>query len=108
MQRFLRPTPTVDWESPGVRDLASRLAQDRDGPLSVARACFMWVRDQIPHTADHHLDPVACAASDVLEHGTGFCYAKSHLLAALLRANGIPVGFVYQRLGGDDGSFCLR
>ena len=34
--------------------------------------------------------------------GVCHCYAKSHLLAALLRANGIPTGFCYQRLSIDD------
>ena len=34
----------------------------------------------------------------MLEHKTGYCYAKSHLLAALLRGNGIPAGLCYQRL----------
>ena len=41
---------------------------------------------------------VTCTASDVLRHGTGICFSKSHLLAALLRANGIPAGFCYQLL----------
>jgi hypothetical protein len=45
---------------------------------------------------------VTCAASDVLKHGAGFCYAKSHLLAALLRARGIPAALCYQRLAFDD------
>jgi len=40
------------------------------------------------------MNPVTCKASDVLIYGTGYCYAKSHLLAALLRANAIPAGFV--------------
>ncbi len=42
--------------------------------------------------------------------GSGFCYAKSHLLAALLRANGIPAALCYQRLScNDDGTeFCLH
>lgn len=26
-------------------------------------------------------NPVTCRASEVLVHGTGYCYAKSHLLA---------------------------
>ena len=108
MNRFLSSTDTIDWESPRVRELGLQLARDREGPISIARACFEWVRDRIPHTADYRLDPVTCSASEVLEHGTGFCYAKSHLLAALLRANGIPAGLVYQRLGGEDGSFCLH
>ena len=34
----------------------------------------------------------------MLRHGTGVCFSKSHLLAALLRANDIPAGFCYQVL----------
>lgn len=51
-----------------------------------------------------------CRASDALTLKTGYCYAKSHLLAAILRANGIPAGFCYQRLtvGGDQPPFCLH
>ena len=43
-------------------------------------------------------------------HKTGYCYAKSHLLAALLRANGIPAGLCYQRLSVDDKGepYCLH
>jgi transglutaminase-like putative cysteine protease len=41
---------------------------------------------------------------------TAYCYAKSHLLVALLRANGIRAGFCYQRLVLDDAgtAFCLH
>jgi transglutaminase-like putative cysteine protease len=48
------------------------------------------------------MNPLTCRASDVLEDKTGYCFAKSHLLAALLRANRIPTGFCYQRLSIDD------
>jgi transglutaminase-like putative cysteine protease len=41
---------------------------------------------------------VTCTASEVLRQGTGICFAKSHLLAALLRAVDIPAGFCYQVL----------
>ena len=56
------------------------------------------VRDEISHSFDVETEVVTCNASHVLREGTGLCYAKSHLLAALLRARGIPVGFGYQRL----------
>jgi transglutaminase-like putative cysteine protease len=56
------------------------------------------VRDAIPHSNDVGLDVVTCTASEVLRHGTGICFAKSHLLAALLRTVGIPAGFCYQVL----------
>ncbi|MBL0716467.1 MAG: transglutaminase family protein [Desulfosarcina sp.] len=43
-------------------------------------------------------------------HGTGYCYSKSHLLAALLRANDIPAGLCYQRLTVSDNKppFCIH
>jgi transglutaminase-like putative cysteine protease len=73
-----------------------------DGAVAVAGRSFAWVRDQVRHSIDHQDQIVTCSASDVLRHRTGLCYAKSHLLAALLRANGLPAGFVYQRLSLDD------
>jgi transglutaminase-like putative cysteine protease len=105
---FLASTEVIDWDSASVRKLASDLARCRENVEDVAKSCFEWVRDRIPHSGDYELDPVTCSASQVLAHGTGFCYAKSHLLAALLRANAIPAGLVYQRLSIGDGQFCLH
>ena len=39
-----------------------------------------------------------CTASQVLKAGHGICFAKSHLLAAILRSRGIPAGFCYQKI----------
>ena len=69
----------------------------------VVRICFEWVRDNISHSGDSEASVTTCTASEVLENGTGLCFAKSHLLAAFLRANDIPTGFCYQRLLRDDG-----
>ena len=107
---FLASTDVVDWRHPDVvaqaRDLRGSLVDDG----AIAQRCFEWVRDTIKHSSDHQLTVVTCAAADVLRQGSGYCYAKSHLLAALLRANGIPAGFCYQRLAVDDpgGPFCLH
>lgn len=94
--RFLRATEVVDHDHPVVR--ARALALGADDPTESARRLFEWVRDEIRHAADCRVDTVSCAASEVLTAGAGLCLAKSHLLAALLRANGIPAGFVYQRI----------
>ena len=102
MEAFLRSTEIVDWKAPGVLAKARELSAAAPGPLEVARRCFEWVRDHIQHSSDFKRNPVTCAASQVLSEGTGYCYAKSHLLAALLRANGIPAGFCYQRLSLDE------
>ncbi len=76
----------------------------------ITSRCFEFVRDSIKHSWDYQLNPVTCKASDVLLYGTGYCYAKSHLLAALLRANHIPAGLCYQRLTieNDVPPYCLH
>jgi transglutaminase-like putative cysteine protease len=81
---------------------ARELSTGAGGAQEIARRCFEWVRDRIQHSSDFRRNPVTCAASEVLAAGTGYCYAKSHLLAALMRANGIPAGFCYQRLSVDE------
>jgi len=107
---FLASTDVVDWYHADVRTLAWYLAGGERDSVDVARRCFDWVRDEIRHSVDCGDTRVTCAASEVLAHRTGFCYAKSHLLAALLRANGIPAGFCYQRLSidGVGPPFCLH
>jgi transglutaminase-like putative cysteine protease len=106
---YLEATEIVDWTDGAVRALAQELGGG-DGPVAVAARCFGWVRDEVRHSIDRGDHVVTLAASDVLRHRTGSCYAKSHLLAALLRANGIVAGFSYQRLSvNDDGPpFCLH
>ena len=102
MEPFIRATETIDWTHPLVSAKAQELSAGAVGTHETARRCFEWVRDQIQHSSDFKRNPVTCSASEVLSAGTGYCYAKSHLLAALLRANGIPTGFCYQRLSIDD------
>jgi hypothetical protein len=107
---FLGFTEIIDHQTPLVRQLALELAGVSTDPFVVAKRCFDWVRDEIKHSSDYQLNPVTCKASEVLAAGTGYCYAKSHLLAALLRANGIPAGLCYQRLSidGIGPPFCLH
>lgn len=102
MEQFLRATEIIDWTHPLILSTAKELSAGQATTEDIARRSFEWVRDQIRHSGDFHCEPVTCRASDVLEQQTGWCYAKSHLLAALLRANGIPAGFCYQRLSNGD------
>jgi transglutaminase-like putative cysteine protease len=105
MEPFLAASAVIDWNHPAVLERARVIRAGRTDAVRIARGCFEWVRDAVRHSTDYQLDAVTCAASDVLEHRSGYCYAKSHLLAALLRANGIPAAFCYQRLSMDDGRF---
>ncbi len=99
-----------NWKNSEILMKAAELAQGMNNLIEIAKACFLYVRDEIMHSNDYQLNPVTCKASDVLQHKTGYCYAKSHLLAALLRANGIPAGLCYQRLTikNDKSPFCLH
>lgn len=108
MTEYLKCSEAIDWRNNEIVALAKQLAGD--GLESTARRCFEWVRDEVRHSGDFRLNPVTWRASDVLRERTGFCYAKSHLLAALLRANGIPAGLCYQRLSVDEVGppFCLH
>ncbi|MDO8289195.1 MAG: transglutaminase family protein [Parvibaculum sp.] len=108
MIEFLKPSDYVDSDHPEVVNKAKELSRGSDDPVLVAKACFEFVRDEIKHSWDFQLNPVTCRASDVLKYGTGYCYAKSHLLAALLRANQIPAGLCYQRIAHDAPAFCLH
>ena len=90
MHKYLASSDVIDWQQPDVVRLARRLAHDAVDTTALTRRCFECVRDEIEHSVDFDRSEVTCRASDVLAARTGFCYAKSHLLAALLRANGIP------------------
>ena len=125
LSAYLAPGPWVDADHPGVVAEAARLAALAANPRELVRRCFEFVRDEVAHSWDQHQAlaaqgaaaqtlaaiPVTCRASEVLARRTGYCYAKSHLLAALLRANGIPCGLCYQRLTIADGGgppYCLH
>lgn len=110
MDAYLRSTDVIDWEHAAVQEQAAMLAEGLTAVEAIALRCFEWVRDEIYHICDYQTNPVVWRASDVLCYRTGFCFAKSHLLAALLRANGIPAGFCYQRLSIDDqgAPYCLH
>jgi transglutaminase-like putative cysteine protease len=105
---YLIEDEIINWRHPAVREQAGQLAQGAEDKVELSRRCFTFVRDRIAHSMDIGAEAVTCSASEVLLNGHGICYAKSHLLAALLRANGIPSGFSYQRLSDENGGYCLH
>jgi len=98
MTEFLEETKIIDYSNPEILTLAKKLSTACKTDVEIAKNCFEYVRDNINHSGDYKDDITTCKASDVLKYKTGWCYAKSHLLASLLRANNIPTGFCYQRL----------
>jgi len=98
MTKFLEKTEIIDYSNHEIQKLAMSLSSACKTDVEIAKKCFLYVRDNINHTGDYKDTITTCKASDVLKYKTGWCYAKSHLLASLLRANNIPTGFCYQRL----------
>ncbi len=110
MAPYLESSTFIDVDHPAIRRKATELAAGAADEEDLTRRSFEYVRDAIRHSGDDGSGPVTCIASEVLRHGTGYCYAKSHLLAALLRASGIPAGLCYQRLAVETVGppFCLH
>ncbi len=102
MEKYLQVSEVIDWQHSQVIAQAQKIASGCQTKTEIAQKCFEWVRDEIHHSYDYQMNPLTCKASEVLKHKTGYCFAKSHLLAALLRANQIKAGFCYQRLSIDD------
>lgn len=111
MDKFLKPSDIIDFEHPAVTAKARELAEGCSDDTVIAKRCFEFVRDEIAHTGDAGDGITTLRASEVLEQAQGWCYAKSHLLAALLRASGIPSALCYQRLSCSEyveGIYCLH
>jgi transglutaminase-like putative cysteine protease len=110
MKKYLDSSEHIDWQHPSIIEMAESITKESSSTIEIGQQCFEWVRDNIRHSADFKDNEITCKASDVLAAGTGYCYAKSHLLAALLRSKGIPTGLCYQRLSRDENGppFCLH
>ena len=110
LERYLAPSTMINSDHPSIKDLASQLRNGSGSQSDIAKNCFEWVRDCVSHSFDYRMISrhMHCIGRTPLQDG--YCYAKSHLLAALLRANNIPSGLCYQRLRLEHGSdtYCLH
>lgn len=95
---YLLETEEINYTHPIIQQKIAELFEEGLTDIQQIEIAFKFVRDQISHSWDIQSDVVTRTASEVLEKKTGICYAKSNLLAALLRGIGIPCGFCYQRL----------
>lgn len=102
MDAYLKHDDVIDYDNEAVAELADALYQKADSELDFMKKAYEFVRDNISHSADINEDMITCSASEVLKAGHGICFAKSHLLAALLRCKSVPTGFCYQKLILDD------
>ena len=105
---FLQKHKYIDFSSPNIQAKAAELFNDLSDDTQKTKTAYECVRDEIPHSFDIKSDVITAKASDVLRHKTGICHAKANLLAALLRLQGIPTGFCFQRMMMENGAYAVH
>lgn len=111
MEEYLAVSKYINWNDSSILSIADEFMLKFADENSLIKAIYEFVRDEIKHSWDVQDKRVTKSATEVLELGVGICWAKANLLAALLRACGIPVGICYQRLTlGDvqETGFCIH
>lgn len=102
IEEYLKCDDVVDYKNEAVVELADKLFKKSDNETEFIKLDYEFVRDNIAHSAYINENAVTCTASEVLKAGHGICFAKAHLLAALLRCKSVPAGFCYQKIILDD------
>ncbi len=92
----LAATDVIDSGHPLI---VARAASVSGTPMEKAQALFAMVRDGVRYDFTPKLESRdSWRASNTLERGKGFCQQKAVLLAALLRAAGIPSAICFQHI----------
>lgn len=108
---YLLELDVLDYSHPFIKKKIDYLFTGSLSEIEIVQIAFEYVRDSIAHSFDIQSSHITCKASEVLYYEEGICYAKSNLLAAILRSKGIPAGFCYQKLTrGDtpDTGYCIH
>ena len=102
IEEYKKCDDIIDYDRESVRNLSDLLFDESEDEIDFIRRSYEYVRDSVSHSADAGEEMITISASEVLSAGHGICFSKSHLLAAILRAKGVPTGFCYQKLILDD------
>jgi transglutaminase-like putative cysteine protease len=103
LTHYLEAGEIIDFDTCAeIAAVAEEIFARSQGETAFVKNAFEYVRDKISHSNDIGAEAVNYKASEVLREGHGVCFAKAHLLAAILRCKGIPAGFCYQQLILDD------
>ena len=95
---FLQEDDYVDFTNISISREVSQAILKCKTLEEKARAVFEFVRDDISNAFDIDSIDIPCTASETVRARYGTDDSKANLLAAMMRALGIPAGFCYQRL----------
>jgi len=77
--------PIVCFDTPLIQGKIKSIESQASSKKERARIAFEIARDQIAHSFDTGDKDVTINAEEILQKKEGICFAKSHLLATLLR-----------------------
>jgi transglutaminase-like putative cysteine protease len=103
LNEYLECSEVIDGTNSEIQKISQNLGEYADNEIELVKSVYEFVRDKISHSSDVNETTVTWKASDVLKYKHGLCFAKSHLLAAILRNLDVPTGFCYQKLEFDSG-----
>lgn len=96
---YLKEIPSIiEFHTPLIQEKIQEIKSLATSEKEQAKLAFECARDEISHSFDTKYQSVTISAEDALAQKEGICFAKSHVLAALLRGLKIPTGFCYQRV----------
>lgn len=99
LQDYLKAIPPIiQFDTPLVLEKINQIKSQTEDLKERAKMAFEIARDEIHHSFDTNNPTVTITAEEALEKQEGICFAKSHVLATLLRGMKIPTGFCYQRV----------
>lgn len=90
--------PVIQFDTPLIQEKIKAIESQAPSLKERAKIAFEFARDEIQHSFDTRSKVITISAADAMEKKEGICFAKSHVLATLLRGMGIPAGFCYQRV----------
>jgi len=95
---YFTPSPLTE-PSPGLRETATRLAEDEPDAATLAERINGCVYAHVTYTAG--ATGVRTTANDALEQRAGVCQDYAHLMIALCRLNGLAARYVSGHLLGE-------
>ncbi|MDQ2864298.1 MAG: transglutaminase family protein [Bacteroidota bacterium] len=110
MKDYLKEVPPViQFDTPLIQKEIKAITSQTASLRERAKLAFEFARDEIRHSFDSaECKLVTINAEEAIEKKEGICFAKSHVLASLLRGMGIPTGFCYQRTNNPKAGFALH
>ncbi len=94
MDKYLNPTKLCDCDDTELKEKAKEIIRGTETRKEAALKIFYFVREQISYGMDY----ADVKASCTLKKELGFCFTKTNLHIALLRAIGIPARCHYAHL----------